>query len=220
MTSELSSKTTTRSSNVTKLKKMLDASWTNYSVGQLAQLTIPESLFPNLIAAWEQFFVRECDEVKLSIDLSRVRFSEISFKAFVHALANNKTLSFLSLRNISDNEASVLAHALKTNDSLIQLNLSSNTIGDEGTSSLATALTDNKTLRWLDLSSNNISCSGAEALASMRSSNDTIAYINLKHNPIHDEGQKVLANMALSHLSDCCIWISQGSQSLRIPFAI
>lgn len=206
------------SQDVETLKSLLQSSWKNHSAEQLAKLEVPVSLFNLLVKSWENLLKHEND-IKLAITLKDVHFSNIAFKAFAAALSENNTIEFLSLRNISDTEALVLAETITKNETIAQINLSDNFIGDEGATALAEALKQNNTVEWLDLSNNTIEDFGAQALASMLKKNDTVKYINLKNNPIKTEGKHWLSNVALSCLTSCCIWVTENNKDLRLPFA-
>ena len=206
------------SQDVETLQNLLKRSWKNHSAEQLAVVKIPVSLFNLLVTAWKNLLRHEND-IKLAITLKDVHFTNIAFKAFAAALSDNKTIEFLSLRNISDTEAVILTETITKNTTITQINLSDNFIGDEGATVLAEALKRNNTVQWLDLSNNTIGDFGAQALASMRKTNNNVRYINLKNNPIKTEGKKWLSNTALSCLTTCCIWITENNRDLRLPFA-
>ncbi|KAG0275391.1 hypothetical protein BGZ97_010305, partial [Linnemannia gamsii] len=77
-----------------------------------------------------------------------------------------------------------LAEALKTNSTLITLNLEGNSIGDDGAKALSEALKTNSTLTTLDLGSNSIRDDGAKALAEALKTNSTLTTLKLQGNSI------------------------------------
>ncbi|RUS26956.1 hypothetical protein BC938DRAFT_483892 [Jimgerdemannia flammicorona] len=71
----------------------------------------------------------------------------------------------LSVCNIDNKGASILAEVLKMNTSLQKLNLKDNDVGEKGASALAEALKMNENIETLDLEDNSIGAKGASTLA-------------------------------------------------------
>ncbi|CAF1592671.1 unnamed protein product, partial [Didymodactylos carnosus] len=101
------------------------------------------------------------------ITLHNIGIDEEDALVLAEALKVNKTLTTLNLENneISVRGGEALAEALKVNKTLTTLNLAGNQISDGGGEALAEALKMNKTLTTLDLARNQISVRGGEALA-------------------------------------------------------
>ena len=116
-------------------------------------------------------------------------------------LKSNTTVIKLNLcdNDIDDAGAAGLADALKSNKTLKELNLGSNSIRDAGAKSLADALKSNKTLTELNLGSNSIRDAGAKSLADALKSNKTLTELNLGSNSIRDAGAKSLADALKSN---------------------
>jgi Ran GTPase-activating protein (RanGAP) involved in mRNA processing and transport len=106
------------------------------------------------------------------------------------ALQTNTTLLNLSMTHntrFSDESAEALARGLRTNRYLLVLDLSQNAIEDSGAEQLAEMLKVNKTLRDLDLTHNNIHNSGVKHLATaLRQSNTTLERLSINWNPFAD----------------------------------
>ena len=93
----------------------------------------------------------------------------------------------------------VLADVLKSNTTVIKLNLCDNDIDDAGAGGLADALKSSTTLTVLDLSENSIGDAGVANLADALKSNNTLAKLNLCYNCIHDTGAAKLADVLKSN---------------------
>ena len=111
--------------------------------------------------------------------------------------ANDPTLKevLVMFKNIGDEEAIVIAEALKVNTKLTTLNISANNIGVAGAQALAEALKVNTTLTSLNMSMNNIGYAGAEALANAlgKDGNRTLTTLNINYNNIGVEGAIAIA---------------------------
>ncbi|CAF1338566.1 unnamed protein product [Didymodactylos carnosus] len=130
--------------------------------------------------------------------------------------------SELKLQETANDEedAQVLADALKLNKTLTTLNLrgqkiSRSELSDGGGEALAEALKVNKTLITLHLRSNQISARAGEALAEALKVNKTLITLNLESNPIFVRGGQALAealkvNKTLSTLNLTVNEISDG----------
>ncbi|KAG0247101.1 hypothetical protein BG011_002002, partial [Mortierella polycephala] len=95
-------------------------------------------------------------------------------------------------------EVRILADTLKTNSTLITLNLDSNLIGfswfgDNGALALSEALKTNSTLITLRLSDNSIGSNGALALSEALKTNSTLTTLYLSSNSIGDNGALALS---------------------------
>ena len=103
---------------------------------------------------------------------------------------NGFTCIWLENNEIGDEQAIILANALKKNRTVTELNLFKNQIGDTGAIALAEALEVNRTLSSLNLASNKIRVAGAIALAKALAAknfterNNTITSLCLDMNPI------------------------------------
>ncbi|XP_068687320.1 NLR family CARD domain-containing protein 3-like isoform X3 [Montipora foliosa] len=112
-----------------------------------------------------------------------------------HAMATNSTVKELDLsfNGIGHSGAAALAKAVEINSTLTQLNLFANGIGDSGAATLAKAVEINSTLTELDLSYNGIGDSGAAALAKAVEINSTLTTLVLLKTGIGDSGAAALA---------------------------
>jgi hypothetical protein len=77
---------------------------------------------------------------------------------------NLTKLNFAHSYMIDDENAVIIAAALKTNTHLTELNISNNRIGNIGANALAEALKINKHLKILNINSNNIEEEGVVSL--------------------------------------------------------
>ena len=115
---------------------------------------------------------------------------------FANAIAQNRTLRVLSIRNnmIDVKGARFLADALETNKNLNlqEMYLGGNNIGDVGVKILSDALMFNKSLQCIDLSSNNITNKGAQIIAASLLVNTGLRKIWLSSNRIGGEGGEKL----------------------------
>ena len=90
----------------------------------------------------------------------------------------------LGKNKIGDEEAKVIAEALKNNHTLHTLNLENNEIGDEGGKIIGEALKNNHTLHTLYLRCKKIGDEGVKALAEALKNNHTLHTLNLYDNSI------------------------------------
>ena len=87
----------------------------------------------------------------------------------------------------------LLAAALRTNTSLLALDLSESGLGVEGCKKLASALKLNSTLTMLDLARNNIGEEGATAIADvLMSANSAITDLHVGGNHLSDSARQSL----------------------------
>ena len=109
---------------------------------------------------------------------------------FSECLKTNTTLIELDMsrNNITCKGASAIAEALKVNRVLQKLNIISNDISDDGTVAFGECLKTNTTLIELDMSWNNITCKGASAIAEALKVNRVLQKLNIISNDISDDG--------------------------------
>ena len=136
-----------------------------------------------------------------SLDLHVGKCIAANVFVLTDVLKSNTTVINLNLceNDIDDAGAAGLADALKFNTTLSVLNLSENCIGDAGATNLADALKSNTTLTELNLGSNSIQEAGAERLADALKSNTTLTELNLRDNGIRDDGAASLADALKSN---------------------
>ena len=84
--------------------------------------------------------------------------------------------------HIGNEGASILAEALRTNNTLHTINLSGNQIKDEGAESIAQALRENNTIRTINLDGNEIGNEGATSFSKTLLVNNSIDTIELNKN--------------------------------------
>ncbi|KJE96897.1 TKL/IRAK protein kinase [Capsaspora owczarzaki ATCC 30864] len=100
---------------------------------------------------------------------------------------------------IDDDEAKVLARALKVNMAgntpVSGINLNRNRFGDVGAKAIAEALQENKRVTWLDLSVNMIGDTGALAIAETLKVNRLVNHVRLNDNQIGDAGALAIAEV-------------------------
>ena len=141
-----------------------------------------------------------CDFIRTSaiekLILSRCLIKDEGAKALADALKTNTSLIALNLsnNNVEDKGAASLADALKTNTSLIELNLSNNNVEDEGAEALADALKRNTSLTELDLSDIIVGDAGVASLADALKVNTSLVSLDLRYNEINAEGAEALAD--------------------------
>ena len=100
---------------------------------------------------------------------------------------------YLNKINLGDSGISVLANALKENDTLECLEIADNNISHVGAQSLELALEDNNTLQKVSLAQNNIGNEGARCIGSALISNKSLNVLDLSHNNIGNEGAEAMA---------------------------
>ncbi|XP_078057473.1 NACHT, LRR and PYD domains-containing protein 3-like [Mustelus asterias] len=100
----------------------------------------------------------------------------------------------LNGNDLSESCTEDLASALRTNRSLIDLNLSYNKLGDSGVKRLSVALSNpDCKMQKLDPNGNNLTDSCAEDLTSVLSTNQSLIDLNLGCNKLGDSGAKLLS---------------------------
>ncbi|CAF3469166.1 unnamed protein product [Rotaria sp. Silwood2] len=123
----------------------------------------------------------------------------------------------LSKTNLTKEKVKVVAEILRTNLTLIELNLSYNPFGNAGCLLIAQALHGNKHLITLNLYNTKLSCDAGQYLAEMLSLNHHLRSLHLGVNSLGNLGVKYLlyGNIELHHLNLCCNRIDQdGCQYL------
>jgi Ran GTPase-activating protein (RanGAP) involved in mRNA processing and transport len=120
--------------------------------------------------------------------------------AIADSLATNRTLKVLSIEGtglagarIGGDGLSALARFLKTNTSLVELNLLCLALGPVSAAALATSLRKNCTLKKLNLSGNDIGSAGAIAVANAMNSM-TLSELRLCGNGIAGPGVSAIAD--------------------------
>ena len=108
----------------------------------------------------------------------------LAYVRLSRALKTNQSLIILDLYNnsISDQVAMLIASALEINKTLTTLSFHCNRIKDKGTIAIAKVLEINKTLTNLDLAYNNFGPDGLFALATSLKINTTLKKLNLINN--------------------------------------
>lgn len=107
---------------------------------------------------------------------------------------------WLEKNQITHHGASMIANALKNNQTLQWLSLSSNRLLDNGVEILATILTDqNSTLTSLGLHATGMTDHGVKYIAEMLKQNQTLMELGLSGNDISDDGMKILTEALTFH---------------------
>ena len=112
-----------------------------------------------------------------------------------NALTTNDTLQTL---HIEDNPrieaigATAFAKMLRTNSTLVCLDLCECNIDSEGACQLASALCTNDTLQKLSVSGNSIGVEGASAVAEMLQKNKSLKVLNIRDDSVGEEGIQTL----------------------------
>ncbi|KAF9432945.1 hypothetical protein BGZ76_010115, partial [Entomortierella beljakovae] len=126
----------------------------------------------------------------LSLEMIPGEIDATDFRVLVKSLKTNTTLVNLNLRGnkIGNKGALALSEALKTNNTLTALHLRTNSIGNEGALALSKALKTNTTLTALDLRYNSIGSEGALALTEALKTNTTLTTLDLEGNSFEFNG--------------------------------
>ncbi|KAF9536937.1 hypothetical protein EC957_009341 [Mortierella hygrophila] len=132
---------------------------------------------------------------KMSYELASKLIQGREFRILADTLKTNLTLITLNLyhNSIGSDGAKALAEALKTNSALTTLNLHNSSIGDDGAKALAEALKTNSALTTLNLHNNSTGSDGAKALAEALKTNSALTTLNLRYSSIGSDGAKALA---------------------------
>lgn len=123
-------------------------------------------------------------------------------KVFASALEQNyQGLVGLSLQRnqLGNDNAKILASALKRNTTLRSLQLGVNNLGNEGAKTIADALTENKSLRELNLEYNGIEREGAKVIASLLEKSGSLTSLDVGYNEIDNEGVTAIARALVSN---------------------
>ncbi|XP_072133414.1 uncharacterized protein [Mobula birostris] len=141
------------------------------------------------------------------LNLNNNKLEDSGVKLVSAALKKSRCkLQELQLRNVglTDSGAKDLASTLRTNRSLMELNLNDNKLGDSGVKLVSAALKKAKCkIQKLWLRDVGLTDSGAKDLASALSSNPSLTELNLGANKLGDSGVK-LVSAALKN-SECKI---------------
>ncbi|KAH3731903.1 Protein NLRC3 [Pelomyxa schiedti] len=123
--------------------------------------------------------------------------------SIARALKSNKSLVSLNIscNTIGSEGAISIVRALESNKSLVSLNISHNTIGSEGATNIARALESNKSLVSLDISGNTIGSEGATSIARALESNKSLVSLDISCNKIGSEGATNIARALESNKS-------------------
>ena len=100
---------------------------------------------------------------------------------------------YFSCNNLSDDGAIAFSECLKTNTSLIELNLSGNVIKCKGARAISETLMVNNTLQKLNISYNNLFNDGGIAFCECLNTNTTLIELNLSMSHISN---KILQSVA------------------------
>ena len=115
--------------------------------------------------------------------------------------------------NYRVDRATAFAEALKTNSTLLTLELCENRVGDEGAIVIAEALKMNRTLQTLNLHENGVGDKGAMAMAEMLKINPALQSLHLGYNRIGDVGAAAIAEALYSMSTIQVLWKSLCSSS-------
>ena len=111
-----------------------------------------------------------------------------------------------------------LAPVLRTNHTLVDLNLDACDIDSDGACQLANALSTNDTLQKLSLWLNPIEVKGATAFAEMLRTNHTLVHLNLGHCNIDSDGVCQIASVLCTN--DTLQWLDLEYNSIGVKGAI
>ena len=117
--------------------------------------------------------------------------------AICKGIEHNSTLELLDLSgcDLLSSVGELLSDMLRTNTSLLHLNLEENILGDQGISCLAAGLKSNSTLQSLDLKANHCAAQGCEQIAeALKAGGCQLRSLTLSSNPINDVGAKFLGD--------------------------
>jgi hypothetical protein len=119
----------------------------------------------------------------------------------------------ISNDDIGVDGAAVVADFLRTNRTLIMLNIAGNNVGDKGVKTIVEALQANKNtaLAILNICGNSISNEGAEAVADLLRTNKTLTTVDLSWNNIADEGARIIAGALRENLALTTIDLNDNS---------
>lgn len=143
-------------------------------------------------------------------------FGSVSSKHLATALRRNNTLKelYLSSCNITDMELIDLCESLKVNTSLEVIHLNGNKITCEGVRYLSEMLKMNRTLKSISISDNLICDKGAEYLSEAIIKNDTLTTLWLSSNHIDDYGAFHIAKALKINKSLSTFYINENRISI------
>ena len=192
--------------------------------------------------------VKECQALSelLSLSLKKLDISwnalpQEAIELIIKGLCRDTTtLEELNMRgsHFSLQNTTSLASVLRTNRTLVYLDLEQCNIGPDGACQLASALRTNDKLQMLNLGCNPIEVEGAATLAEMLLHNTSLKVLAIRHNSIGEEGTQKLID-SLTHnftmeklalpvkyesstnspIIDSRIWFSEYDFQLVVNFA-
>ncbi len=166
------------------------------NLGPVEGKVIAEALKQNpTLESFKIFNVRSPDFYET--DDNDVEAVEEAFLLIAQALLNNTHLHTLQFADamLFDLSATAIANLLKTNKTLVDLDLEFNSFRDEGAFSLADALMINNTLQSLNLHENSISDQGLIAIANALLKNESLETLNIRENAYTIEGLKEITKI-------------------------
>ena len=126
---------------------------------------------------------------------------QFSFAKFTHPAEDpptrvDLTSEAINLKNCGAGDEVIirLCMALRSNQIVMDLNLSGNEITDEGAAAIGDMIHRNRCIKYLDLCCNQIGDEGVRSLALALRTNKTLAVISLSSNPFGDRGIVNLAS--------------------------
>jgi len=135
-------------------------------------------------------------ELKTSKTIKWKKETPENLRGLFAALKSNSiptTSLDLSSNEIGDENAKLLANALKVNTSLTELNLFSSNIRNDGAVAIFDALKENKTLKNLNMASNRISFVGGKAACEALKINSTLTLLNLEYSDLGPKGAQYIS---------------------------
>ncbi len=125
-----------------------------------------EECFELLISAWRRKIQHNYPQ---TLTFEHIKFSKVSFRAFIIALSLNVTLKALRLDSCKLNpfKIKLLAVLIKVHPTLEFLHLDKNPIGDEGVDSIIAALKVNSQIQHLSLIETHITDEGISKLCQL-----------------------------------------------------
>lgn len=122
-------------------------------------------------------------------------------------LKHNRSIEYLSPRDIGDNGAVMLAKYLEENETVNHLKLNYCKIADVGANALIALLQKNKTMQILDLSRNKISDGGVRAIEQLHENTQSkLRILDLDSNEISADGATHLAKAYLKNPNPLSIY--------------